>query len=83
MVVKLPPDLAEFVTQELVSGRYATEDELLCDAVRTLQQRRQTLRAMIAEGLSDPENDLILEDDAELDEFFKGLADELTPVSQP
>lgn len=81
MVVNLPPDLAEFVSQQLASGRYASEDELVCEAVRAMQQRRQTLKEMIEEGLADPENDLVLEDDAALDEFFKGLADELTSVS--
>jgi putative addiction module CopG family antidote len=33
----LPPELGQFVQQQLASGRYRSEDELLVDAVRVLR----------------------------------------------
>jgi Arc/MetJ-type ribon-helix-helix transcriptional regulator len=66
MVVKLPPDLAEFVSQQLASGRYATEDELLCDAVRTLRKHSVPRR----EDISPPETDYVLETREDLVRFL-------------
>jgi len=39
----LPADLAEFVQQELQSGKYTSEDELVCEALRLLRERERRL----------------------------------------
>ena len=39
-----PPELRQIVGQELATGGYASEDELLLEAVRTLHQRKEDLR---------------------------------------
>ncbi|HUQ68562.1 MAG TPA: type II toxin-antitoxin system ParD family antitoxin [Planctomycetaceae bacterium] len=70
MVIKLPPDLAEFVTLQVAAGRYQSEDEVICDAVRTLQERRKSLQELIAEGMANPEDDIILETDEDLGRFL-------------
>jgi Arc/MetJ-type ribon-helix-helix transcriptional regulator len=38
----LPAGLQQFVQEELASGRYPTERELVVDAVRTLREARVT-----------------------------------------
>lgn len=40
---RLPADLAEFVQQELQSGKYTSEDELVCEALRLLRERERRL----------------------------------------
>jgi Arc/MetJ-type ribon-helix-helix transcriptional regulator len=39
-----PPELQQIVRQELSTGNYASEDELLLEAVRLLHQREEDLR---------------------------------------
>jgi Arc/MetJ-type ribon-helix-helix transcriptional regulator len=41
----LPPDLGQFVQEQVAAGNYQTEQELVADAVRVLRelQARQTL----------------------------------------
>ena len=44
----LPPDVQQFVQQVIANGEYATEDEVITQAVRVLRdmtERHQTLRA--------------------------------------
>lgn len=46
----LPPDVQQFVQQAIANGEYATERELLTEAVRVLREvteRHQALRADI------------------------------------
>ncbi len=46
----LPPDVQQFVRQAVANGEYATEDEVLTQAVRVLRevsQRHEALRADI------------------------------------
>jgi antitoxin ParD1/3/4 len=40
---RLPTDLAQFVEQELATGKYQTEADLVCEAVRLLREREQRL----------------------------------------
>jgi Arc/MetJ-type ribon-helix-helix transcriptional regulator len=40
MVVDIPTDLSDFVQQELSSGRYPTEQELVLAGLRILKQER-------------------------------------------
>jgi antitoxin ParD1/3/4 len=61
MTTKLPPDLDEFVREEVKSGRYADEADVIRDAVRQLAEKREAaeaakleaLRAALAPGRAD------------------------------
>lgn len=61
MLPTLTPDLETFVRDEVASGRYADEGEVIRDAVRRLAEQReaveaskyQALRAALAPGLAD------------------------------
>ncbi len=44
-----PPELQQMVRQELDAGNYASEDELLLEAVRLLRQREDDLRIFKAQ----------------------------------
>jgi putative addiction module CopG family antidote len=78
MVVNLPRELAAYAAEQVGAGHYGSEAELLCDAVRVLQERRQAIKNLIAEGMAHPEEDSILKDDTALAEFFAGLTEELS-----
>ena len=47
----LPTDLVEFVEQELTKGKYRTEADLVCEAVRLLRERERRLEELLAEVL--------------------------------
>jgi len=61
MEKNLPPDLDEFVREEVKSGRYVDEADVIRDAVRQLAEKREAaeaaklaaLRAALAPGLAD------------------------------
>ncbi len=61
MSTALTPDLKSFVREEVASGRYADEAEVIRDAVRRLAELREAieagksdaLRAALAPGLAD------------------------------
>ncbi len=44
----LPQELEQFVQQELASGRYASEDELVAEALRLLQAQRHEVNGTSA-----------------------------------
>ena len=44
MSVSLPPDLEQFVRQELANGGYTSEDEILLEGLRLLQERKKRLQ---------------------------------------
>lgn len=44
--VKLPDDLREFVAEQVRSGRYASETDVLRDAVAALRQRQERMDAL-------------------------------------
>jgi putative addiction module CopG family antidote len=46
MHYSFPPDLRELVAARLASGRYSTEDELLRDALRALEEEDEDLIAV-------------------------------------
>jgi putative addiction module CopG family antidote len=50
----LPPELERLVKEELATGVYASEDEVLLEAMRALQDRDEAI-AGIQEGLADLE----------------------------
>lgn len=47
----LPADLEQFVEQELASGKYASRDELVTEAVRLLREREHRLKELREEIL--------------------------------
>ena len=54
----LPPDLERLVREELATGVYASEDEVLLEAMRALHERDDAI-AGIQEGLADLEAGLV------------------------
>jgi putative addiction module CopG family antidote len=53
MQIELPPELEPFVEQEFATGRYATREEVVVQAVRWLREERQDAVAGIKQGLDD------------------------------
>jgi antitoxin ParD1/3/4 len=56
MSMVLPPEIEQFVEQEVATGAYSSRDELIIAAVQLLRQRQadlSRLRADIAKGLED------------------------------
>jgi putative addiction module CopG family antidote len=49
MLTNLSPEIAQLVAQEVASGRYRNEEEVLTEAVQLLSQRN-ALREQIAAG---------------------------------
>ncbi len=71
----LPSDIALFIEQEVASGRYRSEDELVVDAVRVLRElksRHQRLCEDIQEGIRELEagRGIELNGDADLRVFL-------------
>lgn len=46
MSTSLPQDLQQFVQQEVASGRYRSEEDLLCAGLRLLRERERRLQAL-------------------------------------
>ena len=72
----LPPELVQFVENELAKGRYPSESALLRDAVQLLRARKlHDLRTAIRQGLDDLEhgNATELDGDESLCLFFDEL----------
>ena len=78
----LPPDLGQFVQEQVAAGRYETEQELVVDAVRVLrelQARQQQFHEDVRLGMEQlGRGEFIEYDDAEL----RGLFDELKVRAQ-
>jgi putative addiction module CopG family antidote len=53
MQINLPPELEPFVEQEFATGRYATREEILVQALRWLSEERRAAVVGIKEGLDD------------------------------
>lgn len=52
--VPLPPDFEDFVTSRVASGRYASEDEVIREGLRLLEEQEtaeESLRSAVAVGL--------------------------------
>ena len=47
MSYQFPPDVEHLVTQRMKSGNYATEDDVLRDALRTLTEHTDDLAAVV------------------------------------
>lgn len=53
MQIKLPPELEPFVEQEFATGRYATREEIVVQALCWLRDERQQAVSGIKQGLDD------------------------------
>ena len=53
MQIELPPELEPFVEQEFATGRYATRDEVVVQALCWLRNERQEAVSGIRQGLGD------------------------------
>ena len=53
MQINLPPELEPFVEQEFATGRYATREEILVQALRWMSEERKAAVVGIKEGLDD------------------------------
>lgn len=76
MPQSLPPELQQFVEQELASGRYQTREDVICDALRLLRERKlHELRREIDAGLQqlDRGEGIELEDERSLQAFFDDI----------
>jgi antitoxin ParD1/3/4 len=76
--VLLPPELTAFVQGQLASGKYESELDLLCDAVRMMRDREIRLKAMRAEvdiGIDQLKRGeyVEIESDAQLRDFFEDI----------
>ena len=47
MTYAFPPDLRELVGEQMASGKYASEDELLRHALRALSEEEEDLAAVV------------------------------------
>lgn len=53
MQVDVPPELEPFVEQEFATGRYATREEVVVQAIRWLRDERRQAVSGIKQGLDD------------------------------
>ena len=53
MQIELPPELEPFVEQEFATGRYATREDVVVQALRWLREERQGAVLGIKQGLDD------------------------------
>ena len=82
MTEMLPPDLQQFVRQQLATGHYRSEDELLSQAVRFYRDsgiRLEQLREDINDQLRrlDRGEGTRLADDAAMETFFAAIEAEV------
>ena len=82
MIATFPPDLQQFVQEEVASGHYRSEDELVLEAVRYYREsnvRLQRLREEIRTSLEqlDRGEGIELADDAALEAFFDQIGAEV------
>ena len=77
MEITLPVHLEQFITEQVLSGQFATPSDALCKAVenlQTLERRRAELKREIALGVEELERgEGIIVPEAELGEFFEEI----------
>lgn len=73
--ITLPADMAKLIRGQVAEGRYASNSEVIREAVRAWEEqntlkegRLAQMRAAIAESVNDPRSDL---SDAEVDAHFE------------
>jgi len=78
-MASLPPDLEQFVLDQLATGKYQSSSEVLCDAVRLLRERevrREVPQNEIDRGIAQLDSGEFVELDSEvkLQAFFGDIA---------
>jgi putative addiction module CopG family antidote len=77
IVPALPPELGEFVEQQIATGRYQSEEDLVVEAVRVLSRlaaRQHEFHDAVREGMEQLARGEFTEyDDQSLGELFDGL----------
>ena len=73
----LPPDLGQFVEEQIATGKYHTEEELVVDAVRVLRRladQQHAFHDAVRQGMEQlARGELTEYDDKSLGELFDGL----------
>ena len=74
----LPPDLEQFVQDQLAQGKYRSASEVMCDAVRLLREREERLAALRSDielGIVQIDHGefIELETDDDIDMFFNDV----------
>ncbi len=82
MSYPFPPELQQLVSQGLASGQYPSEEEMLTEAMRLLQERDaelQRFKAQLARRVErlDRGEGIVLEGDNALDRYLVDLADDV------
>ena len=77
-MASLPPDLEQFVLDQLATGKYQSSSEVLCDAVRLLREREvrlDALRSEVDRGIMQLDTNEFVELDSEaaLQAFFDDI----------
>ena len=78
MIEAFPPDVRQFVRQEIADGRYQSQEELVAAVVRLLRDSDLRLRQLREElktrlGQLDQGDCVELDDDEALGAFFDGV----------
>ena len=77
IVPALPPELGQFVEQEIATGKYHSEGELVVDAVRVLSRlaaRQHEFHDAVRQGMEQlARGEFTQYDDQSLDELFDSL----------
>jgi putative addiction module CopG family antidote len=77
IVPALPPDLGQFVEQQIATGKYHSEEELVVDAVRVLRRlagQQHEFHDAVRQGMEQLARGEFTEyDDQSMSELFDGL----------
>jgi antitoxin ParD1/3/4 len=86
LTVSIPPELEEFVSSRVASGRYGSAKDVVSEGLRLLEKLEladeahlQSLRPAIAIGLEQARRGELLDGD----EVFKSLKDRIRSKSDP
>jgi len=71
MAIQFPSDVDQFVRNELDLKHYASENDLLIDAVRLLQQEREEVIAGIQQGIESMQRGEGITLDAAFESLYK------------
>ena len=77
MNTHLPADLEQFVKAKVQSGRFASSDEAITEAVRLLRQREEAEEARTLEGIRQGLDDMRAGRGRPVDEVFADIRREL------
>ncbi len=80
MILTLPPDLEEFVQQEVSAGEFSSREEAIAAGVRLLRERHQSreqseneVRRAIAEAKDYPGDNIVLETPEDFRAFAESI----------